>query len=145
MPSHERSDLLNMFNQQMDELLKLVLTLDGKAAPGDRDYLPPVDVYETADQYVVEIELPGFDKEDLSLRLCCNVLVVEGTKREEERKNNVAFICLERKFGRFIRLVELPPTIDTSGVSARYVRGLLRVTFPRIADARTMVRDIPIE
>jgi HSP20 family protein len=94
---------------------------------------------------VVEIELPGFTPEDISLSICCNMLVVEGIKLQESRRKEVNFICLERNFGRFCRAVEVPPTVDLHRSSARYVKGVLAVTFPKVHDKSAIIRNIPIE
>lgn len=141
----DRVDWLNFFQQQMDELFRLLFDLEGKGGRNDRDHLPPIDIFETAADLLVEIELPGFDRDDLSLRMCCNILVVEGTKREEPREREVSYICLERKFGRFCRVVEIPPTVDLTDARARYERGLLTVAFKKLDDRKMIVREIPID
>ena len=94
---------------------------------------------------MVEIELPGFATADLSLSICCNMLVVEGTKREEPRSEEVSFICLERHFGRFCRAIEIPPSVDLNRVAAKYEKGVLAVLFPKLKDKSTIIRNIPID
>lgn len=138
-------DLLHAFQQQMDGLFERLFSLEKKGNFGEREYSPLADCFETADQYIVEMELPGFCREDLSLRIFHNMLIVEGFKREEEKKQNVNYICLERAFGRFCRTVEIPPTVDFSGVKARYDKGVLAVAFPKMTEAMAILRDIPIE
>jgi HSP20 family protein len=70
---------------------------------------------------------------------------VEGVKRDEAKADELNYICLERHFGRFCRAIELPPAVDMAGARARYVKGLLSVVFPRLADKKMVIRDIPIE
>jgi HSP20 family protein len=94
---------------------------------------------------VVEIELPGFAGEDISLSICCSMLVVEGIKREETRNCGVNYICLERHFGRFCRAIEIPPAVDMKRVSAKYEKGVLAVIFPKLHDKSIIIRNIPIE
>jgi HSP20 family protein len=138
-------DLLHAFQRQMDELFERLFSLEKKGNFGEREYSPPVDCFETVDQYIVEMELPGFYHEDLSVRIFHNILIVEGCKREEDKKKNVNYICLERAFGRFCRTVEIPPMVDFSGVKARYEKGVLAVAFPKMNETRAIMRDIPIE
>lgn len=138
-------DLLSAFQQQMDELFERLLSLEKKGMPGEPEISPPVDCYETADEFIVEIELPGFCREDLSLGICRNMLIVEGFKKEDEKEKTVRYICLERAFGRFCRTVEIPPAVDVSKVTARYNKGILFITFPKVAESGAMIKNIPIE
>jgi len=138
-------DWLTFFQQQINEVFKYLSALELKDNFGEHEYLPLVDIFETAENFIVEIELPGFAKEDISLSICCNMLVVEGVKRKEPKRRDVNFICLERNFGRFCRAVEVPPTVDLNGVKAKYAKGVLAVTFPKVYDKSAIIRNIPIE
>ncbi len=139
------TELLSSFQQQMDELFARFYSLEKKVGPGEQEFFPLVDCFETADEFIVEIELPGFCREDLSLGIYRNMLVVEGCKREEDKEKTVNYICLERVFGRFCRTVDIPPMVDVSEVKARYRSGVLYVTFPKVAETRAIIKDIPIE
>lgn len=137
-------DWLTLFRQQINEIFTFLSTLEVKDNPGEQESTPFLDIFESGNEYVVEVELPGFDRRDLSLSICCNMLVIEGVKREEKRGKRVNYICLERRFGRFCRTVEVPPSFDTKGVRARYDRGVLSVAFPRLKDRSTVIKNIPI-
>jgi HSP20 family protein len=138
-------DLLMSYQQQLNELFERIFKLEKKGLPVEQEAMPPVDCFETADEYMVEIELPGFCREDLTLGVFRNMLILEGFKREEEKTDTVNYICLERTFGRFCRTVEIPPMVDISGVKARYTKGILFVTFPKVAEAGAIINAIPIE
>ena len=138
-------DWLTLFRQQINEIFTFLSTLEVKDNPADQEHAPFLDIFETAGEYVIEVELPGFERRDLSLSICCNMLVIEGLKREEDRRKQVNYICLERRFGRFCRTVEIPPAFDIKGVKAKYDRGVLAVVFPRLKDRSTVIRNIPIE
>lgn len=138
-------DLLSAFQRQMEGLFERLLSLEKKSVPGEPEISPAVDCYETAGEFIVEIELPGFCREDLSLGISRNMLIVEGFKKQGEKGKKVHYICLERAFGRFCRTVEIPPSVDVSRVTARFNKGLLFVTFPKFAEAEAMIKNIPIE
>jgi len=138
-------DWLTLFRQQINEIFTFLSTLDLKDKPGEHEHVPFLDSYETDDGYVIEAELPGFHRRDLSLSICCNMLVIEGVKREEPKAKKFNYICLERCFGRFCRTVEIPPAFDCRGVKARYDKGVLTVAFPRVKGHGTVIRNIPIE
>jgi HSP20 family protein len=136
---------LALFREQMNEIFNYLSDLELTDKLGDHEFIPLLDIFETADEYVVEFELPGFALKDLSLSICCNTLVLEGNKRPEQSNSRLNYICLERHFGRFCRTVEIPPTFDVNGIKARYKRGVLAVSFPRLEGKSIIIRDIPIE
>lgn len=138
-------DWLILFRQQINEIFTFLSSLELKETQGEHDHAPFLDIFETADKYVVEVELPGFEHRDLSLNICCNMLVIEGLKREEKGDKHVNYICMERRFGRFCRTVEIPPTFDIKGVKAKYDKGVLYISFPRMKDKSTVIRNIQIE
>jgi len=140
----EPLEWLNLFRQQMDEIFRYLSTLEGREEFSEKESSPLVDIYETADSFVVEVELPGCEAKDITLSICCSTLVVEGMVREEAGPG-VNYICLERSGGRFCRAIEIPPMADLDGVRARYRRGLLTVVFPWSKYGKTHIREIPIE
>ncbi len=137
-------DWLALFRQQINEVFNFLSAIELREPPGEHEYMPLVDIFETAESFVVEIELPGFSRSDITLSICCSMLVVEGIKREEARNSGVNFICLERHFGRFCRTIEIPPAVDPDRVTARYGRGVLVVGFPKVRE-KSIIRNIPIE
>jgi HSP20 family protein len=140
----EPLEWLNLFRQQMDEIFRYLSTLEGREEYTDKVSSPLVDIYETASAFVVEVELPGCEKKDIALSICCSTLVVEAQARDEAGPG-VTYICLERSTGRFCRAIEIPPAADLDGVQARYQRGLLTVAFPWQKDSKAHIREIPIQ
>lgn len=140
----EPLEWLNLFRQQMDEIFRYLSTLEGREEFSDKAASPLVDIYETSDSFVVEVELPGCEAPDITVSVCCSTLVVEGVAREEAGPG-VNYICLERSSGRFCRAIEVPPAADLDGVKACYRRGLLTVIFPWTKENKAHIREIPIE
>lgn len=139
----EPLEWLGLFRQQMDEIFRYLSTLEGQGLP-EKEHSPLVDIYETPASFVVEVELPGCEKKDIALSICCSTLVVEALTRDEAGPK-VNYTCLERVAGRFCRAVEIPPMVDLGGVRARLQRGLLTVEFPWSKNKRTHIREITIE
>jgi HSP20 family protein len=135
---------LTMFRQQMDEIFAYLSKLQEGRQKEGHEYTPFMDIYETSDRYVIEFELPGFDLKNLKVVICCNTLVVEGSKRNIKPREGRNYFCMERCFGRFCRTVEIPPAVDTAGVTAGYDKGVLRVSFPWMEDRSNIVRKITI-
>jgi len=140
----EPLEWLNLFRQQMDEIFRFLSTLEGREGFTEKEHAPLLDIYETASSFVVEVELPGCDRDDITLSLCCSTLVVEGVSREDAVPG-ATYICLERSTGRFCRAIEVPPGVDLEGVKAHYRHGLLTVVFPWSKGDKPHIREIPIE
>jgi HSP20 family protein len=97
-------------------------------------FSPLADLEETEDEYVVEIELPGVKKHDVSVELSGRRLVVSGERKERERSG-----VLRRRgrvAGRFHHEVLLPGEIDPEGVTAHLEEGVLTVRVPKAATER---------
>jgi HSP20 family protein len=95
--------------------------------------LPATDVYETEDEYVVELEVPGFDEKELGIELSDHVLTVTGARHEETEGDEKAFRLRERLEDRFERRFGLPREADTEHLRATYGNGVLTVHAPKVA------------
>lgn len=100
---------------------------------------PIVDIYQTDTQIIVLLELPGYRKEDVSLSLSGNKLVVKGSCHLPIA--NAITIRNELRYGDFERLIELPEPTKSKDIHARFENGLLIVTYMR---KYTNEEDIPI-
>jgi HSP20 family protein len=93
-------------------------------APG---LAPAADIYETDDEYVVELEVPGYEEKELSIEVSDHTLAVKGSRektKEEKRKEFTLHERLEREFER--RFI-LPTEADTEHVKAVFANGVLEV------------------
>ncbi len=103
-----------------------------KAGPR-RDY-PPVDIYEGRDEIVFMIDLPGVDVNDVLVKVYRNLFIIEGLKREPVNERSGIYICMEREFDSFRRILPIPVPVDPSGGRATYSGGVLKVTLPKPKD-----------
>lgn len=105
--------------------------LSGQEAAG---WTPPVDIFETADAYLVTAELPGLKRSDIEVRYQDGHLTLQGTRRTPdvpcERYHRV-----ERGHGGFYRRFSLPAAVDGAGIAADLKDGVLTVTVPKAAGA----------
>ena len=104
----------------------------------------PLDVFETEAEIIIEAELPGLGPDDLELSVLSDILIIEGNKPKVSSPSGVNFQCMERAFGKFRRVVEIPGAGDTSNIKGEYDRGLLRVRLPKIKERRGQRRKVPI-
>jgi HSP20 family protein len=102
-----------------------------------RSWVPPVDVYETAQhEVVVKAELPDMKREDISVTFENNVLTLKGERKLADEVANDRFQRLERFYGTFSRSFTFPSTVDASNISATYKDGVLTVRLPQREEAK---------
>jgi HSP20 family protein len=108
-------------------------------------YSIQMDLYETADEIVIEMDLPGMGRSEISVMTQDNLLVIEGVKRDVAEEAKVNYLCMERVFGPVRRVVQLPAAVNPRSVRANYTNGVLTIRAPRMADRRSKMRRIVIE
>ena len=105
--------------------------------------LPAVDVYETDDEYVVELEVPGYAEEELSVEVTDHTLVVRGEQTRATHEKKRSYRIQERLERSFERRFGLPAEVDTARLAARFGKGVLEVHAQRIAPAAD-AKTVPI-
>jgi HSP20 family protein len=103
---------------------------------------PPIDLYETATEVVVEADLPGADPASLRVVASDRLLRIEGRCRPHAVQG--CYLQMERCHEEFARPVALPAAVDPHRAAARYERGVLLVTLPKIEDRRNTAITIPV-
>ena len=96
---------------------------------------PALDLYQSNDNLVAVVELPGMRKEDIDISLHDDMLVISGERKRESRNGQNAERT-ERYVGTFRRSIALPTRVDASKVSATYEDGILKVTLPKAEEAK---------
>ena len=97
----------------------------------------PVEISETDDCLTVEVELPGFNREDIKVNLDKNVLTIGGERRFEAGEDKKRrYHLTERSYGRFARSFTLPGTVNPEKIKAEYKEGLLTLTLPKVEAAK---------
>jgi HSP20 family protein len=94
-------------------------------------YVPPVNISETNDQYVVEADLPGVTKDGLEITVEDNELTIVGRRTDFHGVPNAEVLYQESRPGDFRRVFELDPTVDTSKITAKMQQGVLTLTLPK--------------
>jgi HSP20 family protein len=107
-------------------------TYRGHAKSKAGDWQPPVDVYETAEEFVILAEVPGTCEDDIDVQISDGSLVIRGEKASPVDMGSDTYYRLERPYGRFSRSFALPNGVDVSQVKASIKDGILRVTLGKI-------------
>ena len=109
---------------------------------------PAVNVHETNDAFMVDAELPGCNKEDISLTVDKNVLTLRGEKKEEQKEQKEQdggkYLRYESRHGCFQRSLVLPDNVDAAQISASHNNGMLNIKIPKVKNPTPPVRQITI-
>ena len=109
-------------------------TKEERTVPG-RFYVPPTDVYETADALIVVLELPGVTRESVSIELKEDVLRVEA-KIDFAKYEGLEPVYTEYNIGHYTRSFALSDAVDRERVGAQLADGVLTLSLPKVAAAR---------
>lgn len=105
---------------------------------------PNLDMTETDNAYEVTAEMPGFEQKDVAVKVTDGALVLEGRTESETEEKGRTWHRHERRFGSFSRSLELPTSADAEKAKARLKNGILTVTVPKKAEAKSAVKKIEI-
>jgi len=113
-------------------------------ADGMVDWSPTADVTETSDAFVIKAEIPGVNKENLSVSIEHGVLTISGERKHEMNEAEQGKRHIERYYGSFSRSFTLPDNINVERINADYTDGVLSVTIPKMDAPKADKIDIKL-
>jgi len=116
-----------------------------KRTEGAGEWLPSLDVAETKNEIVVKAEVAGMDPKDIDISLSDGVLTIKGEKKQEKEEKEADYHLVERSYGSFTRLVQLPQEVQRDKISASYKNGILKITLPKSEEAKKKEVKIKVE
>jgi HSP20 family protein len=99
--------------------------------PLGMEWIPPVDILDTADKVTVKVEVPGMDAKNIEISLSGDVLTIKGEKKTERDEKGESFFLAERNYGSFYRSLRLPVEVEEDKIEATYKHGVLTITCPK--------------
>lgn len=133
-PFRELSALQERMNRLFSDVRTRPVWAEEEITQGS--WVPPVDVYETADSIVLKAELPGIGKEDINVEVKDNTLTLRGEKKIEKEVKEENYYRAERSYGTFQRAFTLPSTVQADKVKAKFKDGVLEISLPKIEEAK---------
>jgi HSP20 family protein len=130
-PLQQLLNLQERINRLFEESLGRGREDDSLTALSSGSWQPLADVYETPEAFVVLLELPGLEQEDVEVGVADNILTVKGERRLAGPTKPDSFYRMERSYGAFSRSFRFATPIDTARVSAQFANGLLRLELPK--------------
>lgn len=102
------------------------------------------DIQDQGDHYLLQTDLPGFNKEDINISLNGDTLTVSAEHNDEQEQKGNNYICQERKYGSFSRNYDVSG-IATQNISAAYNNGVLELKLPKLNPQTSTERQIEIQ
>ena len=106
---------------------------------------PNVDIFERGREVVIQVELPGVNKDEVDLTITDDRLIIKGEIKKPEGISEDDYILNERSYGPFSRTVNLPTDVDKSSVKANIKNGLLEIVVLRKEESKPREIKIPLE
>jgi HSP20 family protein len=119
-PFREIAALQNEMSRFMNGLLE-------DNGPTTRNWVPALDVWETEDEIVYALDLPGIPEDKISVELDDGALTITAERERTEQESKDRFYRFERRYGTFTRTFGVPQGVKESDVHADYKNGVLEV------------------
>lgn len=129
---------LTSIQERMNQIFEDALSRTRGREEGLRTgmWTPAVDIYEKTDSVVVKAELPGVEKDQISVEVKNGILTLRGERKFERDVKEESYHRIERAYGSFLRSFSLPVSVDQDQVSARFKDGVLEVELPKKEKAK---------
>jgi HSP20 family protein len=101
-----------------------------------RRWVPPMDLVEAEDHFVLKADLPGLREGDVNIEVQDGTLTISGERKAEHEQRERGWYRIERSFGSFNRSLTLPDGVDPDGIAASFTDGVLEVRIPKPAERK---------
>ncbi len=108
--------------------------------------MPPVDVIDEENQYVVTAELPGINRKDINVTVNDGVLTINAERKAEteDKDEKGRVIRRESRYGNYVRSMRLDNTVDVKNLKANYKDGILRLVVPKSEAAKPQKIEVKV-
>ena len=138
-------DMESLFDRYTNMFDRLPFVLDDDLKVKGFDWRPTVDISETRKHYVIRVDLPEVDREDVNVSIENGLLTISGERRFEKEEETETTHRVESMYGKFSRSFTLPTDVDESDISAKSKNGVLKVRIPKIEAKHEEPKKITVQ
>jgi HSP20 family protein len=109
------------------------------------DWAPRVDIAETDKAFVIKVESPEVNKEDVKVTVDNGVLTIRGERKQEKEEKGKRFHRVERHYGSFTRSFTLPDNVDETNVKASFKDGMLNLQIQKTEEVKPKAIEVKVE
>jgi HSP20 family protein len=124
----------------MSPMLAHALGLHAQQQGGGRAtttaWAPALDISERKDAYLVTVELPGVELDDLQITMEDGLLTIQGERQFAHDSSEQQFHRVERRYGAFRRAITLPAQVQAEQIEATFENGVLQIVVPKMEEAK---------
>jgi len=113
--------------------------------PSDSRWMPPMDVFETDDEFVIIIDIAHIDPKDIAMFFQKGYIVIRGVRREITKFKKRHYHKMEIDYGPFERKISIPVAVDSHTTKTNYTEGFLEIRLKKIPDRRSEGRVITVK
>lgn len=146
--------MLRRFHEEMDRMFERMF--GGMPMSGSRRGLPSmmaemgiqmpsVDVWETSEEVMVRVDLPGVPPENIEIYTTEDSVTIRAESQQEQEQKERGYYRTERRYGRFDRNVDLPANIKQDEAKATFKNGVLEIKLPKMSPAGEKMTKVPVE
>jgi HSP20 family protein len=117
------------FSREVDRFMDAFF--GGETQASARRWVPPMDLVEAEDHFLLKADLPGLSEGDVSIEVQDGTLSISGERAAEHASRERGWYRVERSFGSFNRSLTLPDGVDPDAITANFDRGVLEVRIPK--------------
>lgn len=136
---------ISLFQGEMDKLRDRFFGQRPLAGTFTEEWLPSVDISETEDKLLIKAELPGLETQDVNVSISGDLLTIKGEKKKEKEEKGEHHYYMERYSGSFERSFRIPVNVKSDQVEAVFDKGVLKVTLPKVEEARKKEIEIKVK
>ena len=138
-------DMESMFDRYTNLFDRMPSVLDDEMRVKGFDWRPTVDISETRKHYVIRVDLPEVDKEDVNVSIENGMVTISGERRFEKEEDTETTHRVESMYGKFSRSFTLPADVDETDISAKSKNGVLKVRIPKIEQQKEEPKKITVQ
>lgn len=108
------------------------------------DWMPAVDIQETETEYLLNVEMPGVEKDDVKVTVEDGILSIQGERKQEKEEKGRKFHRIERSYGTFLRTFSVPTDAEQDKVMADFKNGVLKVHLPKSEKSKSKAIEVKV-
>ncbi|MBK7090436.1 MAG: Hsp20/alpha crystallin family protein [bacterium] len=132
-----------LMNGEIDRMFNEIFN-GGSVVESEVGWVPRADVHETDETFLIQLDVPGIDKNDIKVKFEDNTLIVSGERKYENKEEDKNYRHVERIYGTFTRTLKLPKDVDAQKIAANYKNGVLEITLPKAEEVKPKEIEIKI-
>ena len=136
-PAREMMTLREAMDRLFDDAFTRPLSLGG-----NNWSIPAVDMYQTDNEVVVKVALPGIKADEVQLNVTGEVLTIKGETKQENETKEKAYHIREQRWGTFERSIVLPTEVVADKAKADFENGVLTITLPKAEEVKPKTINI---